>query len=64
MAASVMCAQVVENGKWHPVDPKTLQTACAQLPRTERRDLDLIDSKDRCRLPACIDFRNKARGLS
>lgn len=63
-AGGVMCAQVVEGGKWHPVDPKTLQTACGETPRVERKDLDLVDSQRRCRQPACIAFRNKARGLT
>lgn len=57
--------RLVSTGKWHAPDPKDSgKTACgSRAPMTtERKDLDLIDSSDRCRDPKCVTARNQAAG--
>lgn len=58
----MILVQVSTNGKWHAVSAKDeWKTACgfrAGL-TTVRRDVDLVDSGDRCHDPKCVAARRR-----
>lgn len=56
-----MLQQLVQNGKWHVRVPTGPKTACGQrIPMSAPllRDVDLVDSEDRCRDPRCLSARS------
>lgn len=60
----VIQVQLVTNGKWHAPHPTAEhKTACGtRVPMTaSRRDVDLVDSTERCRDQKCVTARAATR---
>lgn len=55
--------RLVSGGKWHAQMPGGLKTACgSRIPMTSaQRDVDLVDSSERCRDPKCVNHREANR---
>lgn len=66
-ADGLMCVRVSERGKWHVIETVLAQlTACGEkiVGPKQMKNLELVDSADRCRADGCRMARARAKGLA